>query len=105
MACEAVRERLFEMTSEEFGEEPGEPLPRGRQRCVRQTGDRLAGRADRDEEIEETVEHHHRRRTRWTRRDRGTRTLQFAFAAHRAVVEVDTELGLVRVVEIATRRT
>jgi CO/xanthine dehydrogenase Mo-binding subunit len=28
--------------------------------------------------------------------------VQFAFAAHRAVVEVDTELGLVRVVEIAT---
>ena len=28
--------------------------------------------------------------------------MQFAFAAHRAVVEVDTELGLVRVVEVAT---
>jgi CO/xanthine dehydrogenase Mo-binding subunit len=28
--------------------------------------------------------------------------VQFAFAAHRAVVEVDTELGLVRVVEIAS---
>jgi xanthine dehydrogenase D subunit len=28
--------------------------------------------------------------------------LQYAFAAHRAVVEVDTELGLVKVVELAT---
>jgi CO/xanthine dehydrogenase Mo-binding subunit len=28
--------------------------------------------------------------------------VQFAFAAHRAVVDVDTELGLVRVVEMAT---
>ena len=28
--------------------------------------------------------------------------LQFAFAAHRAVVDVDTELGLVKVVELAT---
>ena len=28
--------------------------------------------------------------------------MTFAFAAHRAVVDVDTELGLVRVVEIAT---
>ena len=28
--------------------------------------------------------------------------MKFAFAAHRAVVDVDTELGLVRVVEIAT---
>ena len=28
--------------------------------------------------------------------------MQFAFAAHRAVVDVDTELGLVKVVELAT---
>ena len=28
--------------------------------------------------------------------------LQYAFAAHRAVVDVDTELGLVKVVELAT---
>ena len=32
----------------------------------------------------------------------GDAHLQFAFAAHRAVVDVDVELGLVRVVEIAT---
>ena len=32
----------------------------------------------------------------------GEAHLQYAFAAHRAVVDVDTELGLVKVVEIAT---
>jgi xanthine dehydrogenase D subunit len=32
----------------------------------------------------------------------GDAHVQFAFAAHRAVVDVDTELGLVKVVEIAT---
>ncbi|MGD0604248.1 MAG: xanthine dehydrogenase subunit D [Streptosporangiaceae bacterium] len=32
----------------------------------------------------------------------GTAHVQYAFAAHRAVVDVDTELGLVKVVEIAT---
>ena len=32
----------------------------------------------------------------------GNAHVQFAFAAHRAVVDVDTELGLVKVVEIAT---
>ncbi|MEV4532860.1 xanthine dehydrogenase subunit D [Asanoa sp. NPDC049518] len=32
----------------------------------------------------------------------GDAHVQYAFAAHRAVVDVDTELGLVRVVEIAT---
>ena len=36
------------------------------------------------------------------RGDRRDAHLQFAFAAHRAVVEVDTELGLVRVVGVAT---
>ena len=40
---------------------------------------------------------------RAARRDgQGNVHLQFAFAAHRAVVEVDAELGLVRVVEVAT---
>jgi len=32
----------------------------------------------------------------------GNAHVQYAFAAHRAVVDVDTELGLIRVVEIAT---
>ena len=32
----------------------------------------------------------------------GNAHVSFAFAAHRAVVDVDEELGLVRVVEIAT---
>ncbi len=35
----------------------------------------------------------------------GNAHVQFAFAAHRAVVDVDIELGLVKVVEIAPRRT
>ena len=35
-------------------------------------------------------------------RGQGDAHLQFAFSVHRAVVDVDTELGLVRVVELAT---
>ena len=35
-------------------------------------------------------------------RGQGDAHLQFAFSAHRAVVDVDTELGLVRVVALAT---
>ena len=54
------------------------------------------------EEIEETVEFHHRETEPLDERGQGDAHLQFAFAAHRAVVEVDTELGLVRVVEVAT---
>ncbi len=52
--------------------------------------------------IEATREYHHRPTQRLDARGQGDAHVTFAFAAHRAVVDVDTELGLVRVVEIAT---
>jgi xanthine dehydrogenase D subunit len=73
-ACEAVRERL---------EERGGTLEPG-------------------EAIEETVEWHHRETFPLDEDGQGEAHVQFAFSAHRAVVDVDTELGLVRVVELAT---
>ena len=56
-----------------------------------------------DDAVEETVEWRHRP-THAIDPDtgQGDAHVTFAFAAHRAVVDVDTELGLVRVVEIAT---
>ncbi|MGH2967720.1 MAG: molybdopterin cofactor-binding domain-containing protein, partial [Solirubrobacteraceae bacterium] len=54
------------------------------------------------EAIEETVEWHHRETVRLDENGQGDAHLQFAFSAHRAVVDVDAELGLVRVVELAT---
>jgi OHCU decarboxylase len=54
------------------------------------------------EAIEETVEWHHRETSPLDENGQGDAHLQFAFSAHRAVVDVDTELGLVRVVELAT---
>ena len=54
------------------------------------------------EAIEETRECHHRPTHPLDENGQGDAHVQFAFAAHRAVVDVDTELGLVRVVEIAT---
>jgi CO/xanthine dehydrogenase Mo-binding subunit len=52
---------------------------------------------------EATVEWRHRpTETLDPETGRGNAHVQFAFAAHRAVVDVDTELGLVKVVEIAT---
>ena len=54
------------------------------------------------EAIEETVEWHHRETFPLDENGQGDAHLQFAFSAHRAVVDVDTELGLVRVVELAT---
>ncbi|HEU4542803.1 MAG TPA: molybdopterin cofactor-binding domain-containing protein [Jiangellaceae bacterium] len=52
--------------------------------------------------VEETVEWRHRPTTSLDERGQGNAHVQYAFAAHRAVVDVDTELGLVKVVELAT---
>ncbi len=51
---------------------------------------------------EATCEHHHAPTTALDAQGQGNAHAAFAFAAHRAVVDVDIELGLVRVVEIAT---
>ena len=99
-ACEAVRERVFERAREEFGEEDlaieGGVVVSGGETLVSLA--ELLGR----ELIEETVVFHHTPTEPLDERGQGNAHLQFAFAAHRAVVEADTELGLVRVVEIAT---
>jgi xanthine dehydrogenase D subunit len=81
-ACEAVRERL--------GADP---------RTM--TASELAALLG-EEAIEETVEWHHRETYPLDENGQGDAHLQFAFSAHRAVVDVDLELGLVRVVELAT---
>jgi xanthine dehydrogenase D subunit len=53
--------------------------------------------------VEETVQWRHRPTTGLDpRTGQGDAHVQYAFAAHRATVDVDVELGLVRVVEIAT---
>jgi xanthine dehydrogenase D subunit len=80
LACEAVREELERRGA------PAVPLV-----------EVLAGSP-----VEATVEHHHRKTHPLDERGQGDACVTFAFAAHRAVVDVDTELGLVRVVEIAT---
>jgi xanthine dehydrogenase D subunit len=81
-ACEAIRERL--------GADP---------RTL--TADELAELLGEDA-IEETVEWRHRKTYPLDENGQGDAHVQFAFSAHRAVVDVDVELGLVRVVELAT---
>jgi OHCU decarboxylase len=58
--------------------------------------------AGEDLPIEETVEWRHRPTHPLDEDGQGDAHVQYAFSAHRAVVDVDTELGLVRVVELAT---
>ena len=80
-ACEAARDKLEQLRAGD-GRELAELL--------------------RDRPVEATVEWHHRETFPLDERGQGDAHLQFAFSAHRAVVDVDTELGLVRVVELAT---
>jgi CO/xanthine dehydrogenase Mo-binding subunit len=56
----------------------------------------------RDEPVEATREYHHRQTFPLDEKGQGDAHVTFAFAAHRAIVDVDVELGLVKVVEIAT---
>lgn len=68
-------------------------------RAVREEWER---RGEIGDGIEETREYHHRPTQPLDELGQGDAHVTFAFAAHRAVVDVDVELGLVRVVEIAT---
>ena len=52
--------------------------------------------------ISETFEHHHRKTEELDDNGQGNCHVAFAFVAHRAVVDVDPELGLVKVVQVAT---
>ena len=52
--------------------------------------------------LERTVEYHHRPTEELDENGQGNCHTAFAFTAHRAVVDVDPELGLVRVVQVAT---
>ena len=83
-ACEAVRERLEALAAERgVTADPAAVLEEG-------------------EAIEETIEWRHRPTHPLDEDGQGDAHVQYAFSAHRAVVDVDTELGLVRVVELAT---
>jgi OHCU decarboxylase len=105
-ACEAVRERLEALAAErgvalQLG--AGAPDDPAAERGVAAPDAALArATLDEGEAIEETVEWRHRPTHRLDADGQGDAHVQYAFSAHRAVVDVDTELGLVRVVELAT---
>jgi CO/xanthine dehydrogenase Mo-binding subunit len=102
-ACEAVRSRVLELAAAKLGDpssslsiRDGEVVGDDDRRVA--LADLLAG-----EGVEETREYHHRETQALDpEAGQGEAHVAFAFAAHRAVVDVDTELGLVKMVEIAT---
>jgi xanthine dehydrogenase D subunit len=98
-ACAAVRERLFARLDRDPA---GLRLSGGKIISVEGVVADLAEVLG-DETIEETVEWRHRpTHPLDPQTGQGDAHVQYAFAAHRATVDVDVELGLVRVVEIAT---
>ncbi|MEV7616956.1 molybdopterin cofactor-binding domain-containing protein [Streptomyces sp. NPDC089799] len=107
--CEAVRERLLEMGRRKMGSHhpawAHAELLLEAGKVVTDGGEVLADIADvlEDEAIDLELEFRHRPTVPFDQvTGQGDGHVQYTFAAHRAVVEVDTELGLVKVVELAT---
>ena len=102
-ACERVRNSLLERASVRLGYDPqdlsfvdGGIVHAGSGQPLIALADLLA-----DGTVEATFEYHHRPTEAIDDlAGQGNAHIAFAYAAHRAVVDVDTELGLVRVVEL-----
>jgi CO/xanthine dehydrogenase Mo-binding subunit len=102
-ACEAVRERVLALAQSELKTSDGVRLER--EAVVGADGQVLVPLATLlgDAVIDEVRVFRPRKTTRLDpETGQANAHMQFAFAAHRAVVDVDTELGLVKVVELAT---
>ncbi|MFH9070474.1 xanthine dehydrogenase family protein molybdopterin-binding subunit [Streptomyces alboflavus] len=107
-SCEIVREKVLEIGRRKFGSyhpawASAELLLEGG-KVVTDGGEALASLVDvlEDEAVEVEEEFRHRPTEAFDlRTGQGNGHVQYAFAAHRAVVEVDTELGLVKVIELA----
>jgi CO/xanthine dehydrogenase Mo-binding subunit len=102
-ACEKVRERVLALAQRRLGRTvTGLRLAGGR--VVSEAEGPLGPIAEfvGDEVIEETVEWRHRPTYPVDpETGQGFAHVQYAYAAHRAVVDVDTDLGLVKVIELA----
>ncbi len=107
-ACELVREKVLETGRRKFGSyhpawATAELLLEGG-KVVTDGGEVLADLVDvlGEDAVEVEEEWRHRPTEPFDlRTGQGNGHVQYSFAAHRAVVEVDTELGLVKVIELA----
>ncbi|WP_423784693.1 xanthine dehydrogenase subunit D [Euzebya pacifica] len=108
LACHAVRDELFARASARWDI----PTAGARRRMlalrdgevVEVDGARRIPLADllADGPIREVREHHHPPTEPLDANGQGNAHVSFAFAAHRAVVDVDPDLGLLRVVQVTT---
>lgn len=102
-ACRAVREELFQRVGEAHGLDPLRFVIEGTE-VVDSMGTLRVPVAEAIGEatFDRTVEYHHRPTEELDENGQGDCHTAFAFAAHRAVVDVDPDLGLVKVVQVAT---
>jgi len=102
-ACRLVREQLFQHVGGSHGIDPLRLTIVGRD-VVDAEGSLRISVADASAglELDQTFEYHHRPTEDLDELGQGNCHTAFAFVAHRAVVDVDVELGLVKVVQIAT---
>ncbi|MFM8777882.1 MAG: xanthine dehydrogenase family protein molybdopterin-binding subunit, partial [Acidimicrobiaceae bacterium] len=102
-ACRLVRQRLFEHVGKKYNIDPLRLVIEDTD-VVDMIGDfRISViEASTGVVIDETFEHHHRPTEELDENGQGNCHVAFAFVAHRAVVDVDVELGLVKVIQIAT---
>ena len=102
-ACRLVRERLFEHVGQQHGIDPIR-LAIDDTDIVDTVGTLRIPvvEATQGVSFSEEFEHHHRPTEDLDEKGQGNCHVAFAFVAHRAVVDVDPELGLVKVVQIAT---
>jgi len=102
-ACRLVREQLFQHVGGSHGIDPLRLTIDGRD-VVDAEGSLRISVADASAglELDQTFEYHHRPTEDLDELGQGNCHTAFAFVAHRAVVDVDVELGLVKVVQIAT---
>ena len=100
LACRAIAEEIFARAIARLQPEGELSLADGH---VLAAGVPLADLADLlDEPVVATRTFHHRATGRFDEKGQGDIHVMFAFGAQRAVVEVDEDLGLVRVVQLAS---
>ncbi|MGH9074564.1 MAG: xanthine dehydrogenase subunit D, partial [Acidimicrobiales bacterium] len=102
-ACRAVGRRLVELVAARHDVAPDTlDLTDGRIVSLDGAIDVPVADAAGDGAVEETVTFRHAPTSSLDADGQGAAHVSFAFAAHRAVVDVDPDLGLVRIVEVAT---
>jgi CO/xanthine dehydrogenase Mo-binding subunit len=102
-ACRTVRERVFEHVARVHELDPIRLEVDGTDIVDMVSGWRISvAEATSGVEFDETVEYRHPPTEELDEFGQGNCHTAFAFVAHRAVVDVDPELGLVKVVQIAT---